>query len=313
VDGGQLASEVQDMLIADANILSARAALAGRLAGGIASPTTPLWQFEEDKIEERLKKDPNELLRIYRCILLSYAYYDSFAAEAHKAARDCLEGAIAVVNSDALAWARLGAMYFEEHKYGHNPRPGRDPLTDARDAAQRAIEIDPGMADGYYVLALVYYYIEEDFDSFRETANKAIAKNPYNGWIIGDLGVWNFYSGDWDRGTAQIEAARAIYPDDPRWLDFPAVLNHYRKGEYREAKAAAHALELSRNAMVQEVLAATYGQLGEIDKARRKIDEILETHPEIKANPRAPFLARKIPDELIESLMDGLRKAGLPI
>jgi tetratricopeptide (TPR) repeat protein len=159
---------------------------------------------------------------------------------------------------------------------------------------------------------LVYYHTEKDFGSFHETANKAIAKNPYNGWIIGDLGVWTYYSGEWERGKALIETAKAIYSDDPGWLDFPDVLDHYRKGEYREAKAAAHALGLSQNAMVQEVLAATYAQLGEIETAKGKVAEILEIHPEIKANPRAPFLARKIPAELTEALMDGLRKAGLP-
>jgi adenylate cyclase len=310
-DGNEVASEIQDFSPSDANVSTARVDLAGRLAGGIASPTTPLWKSEMEKTKAQLEKNPTDALRAYHCVLLSYAYYDTFSAKAHKDARDCLENVINVVNTNALAWARLGAMYFEEHKYGHNLRPGRDPLKDARDAAQRAIEINPQMADGYYILALVYYYTENDFESFHETANKAIAKNPYNGWIIGDLGVWTYYSGDWEQGKARIETARAIYPDDPRWLDFPSVLDYYRKGEYREAKAAAHALELSQNAMVQEVLAATYGQLGEIESAKRKVDGILMSHPELEANPRAPFLARKIPADLVEALMEGLHKAGL--
>ena len=217
------------------------------------------------------------------------------------------------MKNNAVAWARLGAMYFEEHKYGHNPRPGGDPLRDARNAAQRAIEINSQLSDGYYILALVYYYTEKDFESFHEIAKRAIEKNPYNGWILGDLGLWTYYSGDWERGKALIETARAIYPDDPRWLDFADVLDHYRKGEYRDAKAAAHALELSQNAMVQEVLAATYARLGEIESAKKKVDEILVIHPELGANPRAPFRARKIPADLVGAIMDGLQKAGFNV
>jgi class 3 adenylate cyclase/tetratricopeptide (TPR) repeat protein len=312
-NGNEVASEIQESSRSDANVSKTRVELAGRLAGGIASPTTPLWKSEEEKTNAQLERTPTDDLRSYRCVLLSYAYYNTFSAKAHKEARECLENAVNTTKNNALAWARLGAMYFEEHKYGHNPRPGRDPLRDARDAAQRAIEINSQMAEGYYVLALVYYYSEKDFESFHEMANKAIEKNAYNGWIIGDLGVWTCYSGDWERGKAGIETARAIYPDDPRWLDFPGVLDHYRKGEYREAKAAAHALELSQNGMVQEVLAATYGQLGEIESAKKKVDEIRMSHPELEANPRAPFLARKIPADLIEAIVNGLNKAGLKV
>lgn len=310
--GKQVAMVVQDASLSDANVPKARTELAGRLAGGIASPTTPLWKSERRMTDEQLKRNPNDLLEAYNCVLLSYEYYDTFSAPAHKTARDCLENAVKRVPTYAAAWARLGAMYFEEHKYGHNPRAGRDPLKDAQEAAQNSIELDQQTTEGYHALAQVYYYTEADFESFRGTGEKAIAFNPYNGWFVADFGVWTFYSGDWERGMALIESARTIYAVEPRWLDFPTVLNHYRKGEYRQAKAAAHALELSQNAMVQEVLAATYGQLGEFDNAKRKIDEILGSNPEVRANPRAPFLARKIPAELIEALMDGLSKAGLP-
>jgi adenylate cyclase len=312
-DGTHVESVKHDVSLSEANDLRAREELAGRMAGAIASPTTKLWKSEMDKTRDQFRKSRTDLLRAYYCVLLSYEYYDTFSAQVHKEARDCLLDAVERVPTYAVAWARLGAMYFEEHKYGHNPRPDRDPLKDARDTAQESIELDQQIAEGYYVLALVYYYTEADFDSFRETANKAVAFNPYNGWIVADLGVWTFYSGEWELGMARIETARRIYNIDPRWSDFPGVLDHYRKGEYHEAKAAAHAIELSQNAMVQEVLAATYGQLGELENAKRKIDEILKLHPEVAENPRAPFLARKIPAELIEALMDGLGKAGLQV
>ncbi len=151
------------------------------------------------------------------------------------------------------------------------------------------------------------------YSRFHKEANKAIAKNPYNGGVVGELGIWTFYSGDWERGKALIERARKIYMDDPGWLDFPGVLDHYRKGEYGEAKAAALATELRHGAVVQTVLAAAYGQLGELENAKRTIDEILEIYPEVTDNPRAPFLVRKMPTELIEAIMDGLRKAGFEV
>jgi adenylate cyclase len=310
-DGGLVSSENYDVSLASANIVGMPDDVAGQLAGRIASPKTPLWKSEAQETSERLRREPTSALIAYECVLLSYAIYDDFSEEKHGQARDCLEHAVELVPTYAVAWARLGAMYFEEHKYGHNLRP--DPLGRARAAAQKSIELDPQVAEGYYVLALVHYYTETDFDTFRATAEKAISINPNNAWIVADLGVWTYYSGDWDRGKALIEKAKTLYSAYPRWIDWPAVLDHYRKHEYIEAKASAIEINLPKNVMVQATLAAAYGQLGELDKAKRIIDQIREDKPKFEVNPRAEFRARRMPDELVESIMDGLRKAGLDV
>jgi hypothetical protein len=72
-------------------------------------------------------------------------------------------------------------------------------------------------------------------------------------------------------------------------------------------------MDLPKNHMVQAGLAAAYGQLGELDKARAVIAQILVIQPGFADDPRAAFVSRRMPDELIESLMDGLRKAGLDV
>jgi adenylate cyclase len=129
-DGGLVSSENYDISLADANIIGIQEAAAGQLAGRIASPKTPLWKSEAKEIGTQLHKQPAGALKAYDCVLLSYAIYDDFSAEKHEQARDCLEEAVELVPTYAVAWARLGAMYFEEHKYGHNLRP--DPLGRAR-------------------------------------------------------------------------------------------------------------------------------------------------------------------------------------
>jgi TolB-like protein/Flp pilus assembly protein TadD len=310
-DGGLVSSENYDISLVDANIVGMQDAAAGQLAGRIASPKTPLWKSEAKEIGAQLRNQPAGALKAYDCVLLSYAIYDDFSAEKHERARDCLEEAVELVPTYAVAWARLGAMYFEEHKYGHNLRP--DPLGRARAAARKSIELDPQIAEGYYVLALVHYYTEADFDTFRATAEKAISINPNNAWIVADLGVWTYYSGGWERGVALIERAKTIYSVYPRWIDWPAVLDHYRKHEYTEAKASAIEINLPQNVMVQATLAAAYGQLGELERAKDILAGIRANKPEFDANPRAEFHARRMPDELVESIMDGLRKAGLNV
>src|SRR4029077_3542686 len=130
-DGGLVSSENYDVSLADASALDLQGELAGQLAGRIASPETPLWKSERQKTSRQrtflwlrriltLREESSDALVAYDCVLLSYAIYDSFTKEAHKQARDCLEDAVQHVPTYAVAWARLGGMYFEESKYKWN-------------------------------------------------------------------------------------------------------------------------------------------------------------------------------------------------
>jgi adenylate cyclase len=61
------------------------------------------------------------------------------------------------------------------------------------------------------------------------------------------------------------------------------------------------------------LLAASYAQLGRMDKARAHVNEILKIDPEFKLSKFRTYLQRLYKNETdIEHLIDGLRKAGLP-
>jgi hypothetical protein len=65
---------------------------------------------------------------------------------------------------------------------------------------------------------------------------------------------------------------------------------------------------------MHSALAATYGQLGELDAAGKALRELLTLAPNSAAIAR-PALTKKMwfDPELVERLLDGLRKAGLEI
>jgi adenylate cyclase len=237
--------------------------------------------------------------------------YDTFAAKEHARARDCLERTVELAPDYSRAWSRLGFMYIEEHKYGYNTRPR--PFERALAAVQKALELDPKNQDGYYALAIIRYMREKDFDAFHATAEQALALNPNDAWIVGDLGTWTAYSGEFERGKALVRKSMVLNPLHQRWLHFPFFLDHYRKGEYREALTVALKINLPDNHMAQAGLAAVYGQLGETEKARAVLADILARHPKFADDPRAAFVTRRMPRDLVEALMDGLRKAGLQV
>jgi hypothetical protein len=91
------------------------------------------------------------------------------------------------------------------------------------------------------------------------------------------------------------------------------VLDHYLKSEYAEALTYLHKMNLPQNYWVQAIVAATYAELGETARAEQTLNHVLTIRPSFVDNPREAFATRRMPRELIEGLMDGLRKAGLEV
>jgi len=307
-DGKLLWSETYDRNLTAANVFAVQDEITERVVGIIGSSDAPLWR---SKRQDELRERRPDSLEAYECVLLTYVFYETFAAKEHARARDCLERAVELAPDYSMAWSRLAFMYIEEHKYGYNLRPR--PLERALAAVQKAIELDAKNQDGYYALAVIRYMREEDFDSFHAVAEQALALNPNNAWVVSDLGTWTAYSGEWERGKALVRKAMTLNPLHQRWLHFPFFLDHYRKREYREARTVALKINLPENHMVQAGLAAVYGQLGETEKAKATLDHILAMHPKFADDPRAAFVKRRMPRDLVESIMDGLRKAGLQV
>jgi adenylate cyclase len=307
-DGSQLWSEAYDRDLTMADFFALQDEITERVVGLVGSPDAPLLK---SKIKEEIRSKRPDSLEAYECILLSFWLYDDFQPEAHAEARGCLERAVKLDPTFALAWAHLGQMYFEEYKYGYNKRP--EPVERALAATRKALELDPQEQYAHYVLALIGYLTERSFDSFYAAADRAIAINPNNAFVLADLGTWIAYSGEWERGKALVGKAMRLNPLHQRWLHMSFFLDSYRKGEYTEALALALKINLPSNEGVQAGLAAAYGQLGQIARAKETLDQIIANAPGFAGDPRRWFTRRRIPDALVESLMDGLRKAGLNV
>ena len=60
--------------------------------------------------------------------------------------------------------------------------------------------------------------------------------------------------------------------------------------------------------------AASLGQLKRIEEARAEASKLLERHPNIPYTVREHWLRKyNVPEEVIERIVDGLRKGGLDI
>ena len=155
--------------------------------------------------------------------------------------------------------------------------------------------------------------LREDTTVFRNFAERAIALNPNDAFVLADLGTWIAYTGAWERGKELVTRAKQLNPNHQSWWDWIWLLHHYQNGEYQEARDVALKINLPNNYIIQAALAATYGMSGEKSKAKEALDHLLKIRPDYPEDPRAPYRIRGMQKELIEGLMEGLRKAGLNV
>jgi non-specific serine/threonine protein kinase len=260
-------------------------------------------------MSEALRSKASDQMSPYEAVLRTFGYFERFTSEEHAAARTGLERAVQQAPGNADCWALLSLMYAEEYAVGFNVQP--DPLGRALRAARRAADAAPSNPLAHFALSQALFFNKEPL-TFRNAADRAIALNPMDGSTIAHLSLKVAYAGDWEYGCALAERAMQINARHPGWYWFPAFFNAYRKADYRGALSVALKINLPGLFYTHIAIAATYGQLGERDAAGKALRDLLVLKPSFAAAAREDF-GKWFDPELVEHLLDGLRKAGLEI
>jgi tetratricopeptide (TPR) repeat protein len=177
--------------------------------------------------------------------------------------------------TSALAWAGLAYGYGE---LGHSPFPKSGAYPRAKAAADRALELDPDLAEAHLAVAMYRLYYEWDFVAAEQAFEKAISINPslvtahyHLAWLF------ELYGRD-DDAIRLGELTKELDPLSPFYSAWLA--EQYRDAGMLDAaiEEAEAALSLRQNYPVANfVLGETYADLGDFDKA-------IEYHERLKNN-----------------------------
>jgi serine/threonine protein kinase/tetratricopeptide (TPR) repeat protein len=258
---------------------------------------------------EALRNRDTKQLTPYEAVLRSFAHFPRLSAAEHDAAEAGLERAVEQAPGYADGWAMLSMLYREEYTHGFNVKP--DPIGRAYKAARRAVEASPANHLAYHALASAQFFRRE-FPAFRNSAEKAVALNPMDGFTSAYIGSLTAYAGDWEGGCALVERARDLNPHHPGWYWFPSFFNAYRKSDYRAALGYVLKVNMPNFWRTSLALAAAYGQLGEREAAAIPVRELLAVRPDFPAVAHEE-LGKWWDPALVGHLLEGLRKAGLEI
>jgi len=245
------------------DILALQREVARSIALGVEVTVTPQ---EEHRLRSAASVDP----KAYEAYLRGLFFWERMTSSGFDRSIASLQEAIAIDPAYAPAWAALGETYWIMGSSGYEEKRPGEVAPKARDAAAKAMELDPSLAGPYATLAVVAADFDWEYAKSEELFRKAIDLNPsfadarvsFSALLTGlgrfdeavaeakraqeldplsvvagqTLGYRLYYAKQYDRALLQFRRTLEL---DPR--SFPAIQGlaqcHWEQGERQRAVA----------------------------------------------------------------------------
>jgi len=177
----------------------------------------------------------------------------------------------------APAYAGMAEAYTIQ-SLGFAMRPSRETMPRAREAADKALELDPNLPDAHLARAIVAMFYEWDYPSAKRGLDRAIGLSPSlaSAHMWSEF-YWTYVEHDYDRALAVIQRAIELNPLEPAFRErlgwVYQIFGHYDEAEqlYRDLLARGPETMMSHAG-----LADTLGRSGRLPEAVAHIERALE-------------------------------------
>lgn len=249
----------------------------------------------------------------YLCVLQFYHYRKVLNSEEHARTRDCLERTTARSPDYSTGWAMLAYLYLDEDRFDLNRRPQASPgKVWARQAAERAISLDPSNVRGLQALMTVLFFSEQPEDALR-IGEQALALNPNDNEVLAALGGLIAQAGDWKRGMAMMEQALARNPDQTRYYVGLVALSCYMLGDDKCALDWIRRADLKQFSVYHFVAALIFARAGLQAEARESVSAFLTMRPRFFDKFDGELAMRNFNERDRRVIIEGARQAGFPV
>jgi TolB-like protein len=282
--------------------------VANSVARTLAQPYGIIFNHIAGEADETL---PDNLV-CYDWVIRFYQYWRTFDRSIFDSVRAGLEQAIIREPRYAEAFACLSQMYSNAFRFKHDVGAAADdPLQRALTLARRAIDLAPNASRGHHALSLACWFAG-DAPGAIAALETSRALNPNDTEVMADLGLRYAMLTVWDKAVPLLEESFARNPAQPSAYRVGLFLYHYAGGRFDRALAEARRIEAPDIVHGFVVAAAAAAQLGSQREAAAAVQSILSVDPHYGDHVISDLNHRHLHPDLIRSVVDGLRKAGLP-
>jgi TolB-like protein/cytochrome c-type biogenesis protein CcmH/NrfG len=227
---------------------------------------------DEDQLARVLEIRP----QTFESYLRAMFQYRKETQEGYQAGIEILEEALANDPTSALAYAALGQGYME---LVHSILPRMEAVKRARAAVDKAIELDPTLAEAHMALGLHQMYGDWDLEAAKVSLNRALELNPSLADAWYHLAWWLELMGDDEEAIAAGEKTVELSPLHSFYLSWLA-------DQYRDAGDHQKAIELAESVIaLSPQFPIAWLVLGNVYLEQSRYDEAIAAHEKLAHLP----------------------------
>lgn len=232
----------------------------------------PLPEPERRLVESR----PTANMAAYEAYLRGLPHRWSFELGALESAGAYFGRAVELDPDFALAHVALSEYHSQMFHFRYDRSPQR--LASAYAAARRALEIEPGLPEGYRALGYYYYWGQRNFAQALAEFSAAAAGRPSDPLIVASIGIVLRRQGRWEEALEALRQTAVMDPkSDVNLVDLASTCARMRRYD----EAAAHcrrAIEMAPDDIFPYVFYARV--LRARDGTAAAAGEVLEAMPD---------------------------------
>jgi len=230
-----------------------------------------------DVRERPLEEHRPANLEAYDLYLKGRYYYNKFSIDK---AISYYRQAVEKDSDYALAYAAVAEAYYLLST-GFDILPSKDAMPKAREAAQKALELDPTLVEAYVSLALIALSYDWDHRASKEYFQKALELNPNSAsahqWVEF---YWTYMEANFDKSTAHLERAQELDPLNLYIKVRLGFMSIFLRDWDRAADQFKEIIDFEPNYSLGHLgLMTVYGWKGMYEEAYASAEKMLESGP----------------------------------
>jgi tetratricopeptide (TPR) repeat protein len=233
-----------------------------------------------------------------------------FTPEGTEQARLLNLKAIEADPTSPVGYVGLAFTYVRERNSGWTKLSPEKSLEQAREAAEKALELDPNYYDAHFAMAYVHVQAGEQAQAIARF-ERSIELNPSATNVMASLSEPLIYAGRVDEAIELLHRAMRLDPHHPGWFNWNLAWAQWTVGDCDTALATILSMAKIPN-MARRMLANIYVCLGRQEEAEAAIAKLLENRPGYTIADVRRAMQAKYAGPDMERYIDGLRIAGLP-
>jgi tetratricopeptide (TPR) repeat protein/TolB-like protein len=190
-----------------------------------------------------------------------------------------LESAVHVDPRFSAAWAELALAYVRRRQLVFDAEE-RDPRR-AKEAALRAVELDPEGGPAYAILAGLAYITDFDWPKAGSLFTRALAASPRDAAVRTAFATFLMYSARFEESLREYDIVQALDPLDPAIRCNKGALYFYWRRYDRAETVLADALEMTPyDVYARLLLADSYAQSGRPEESLEASRALVDVAPD---------------------------------